>query len=131
MNQLQASITAIQTSDNLALIELHCEGILLNTLIISNAEAYISEGNHVYLVFKETEVAIGIPPINNISIQNQFPCTIESIEKGPILAEIKLNFMGHSLKSIITTASCEMLNLNVKDKVIALVKTNEILLMKI
>lgn len=131
MNQLTAEIMAIQTSDGLALIELKCEGMTFSSLIISNDEDYISVGKTVYLVFKETEVAIAIPPVRNISIRNHFPATIENIDKGRILSEIKLKFMGLPLKSIITSASCEMLDLKIMDQVTALVKTNEIMLMKI
>ncbi len=129
MNQLPAQITEIKTSGEIALITLRCGGETFSSLIIHNNEAFIKKGNEVVMAFKETEVAIAKNLNGLLSIRNRFQSTITSIEKGTLLSEITLNFKGNKLVSIITTASCENMELTVGDEVEALLKTNELLLM--
>lgn len=130
MNQILAEITEILVSDDLALVNLKCEGKKFSSLIIHQENTFISTGNKVYMVFKETEVVIGKNSGNNLSIKNCFNSVIKSIEKGRLLSEINLNFNGHSITSIITSESCDRLALSVGMEVEALVKTNDLMLIQ-
>jgi molybdate transport system regulatory protein len=130
MNKLKAVVTAIETSGEISLVSLLCEGEPFSALIISQAEAYIATGSPVYMAFKETEVSIGKELKGMISLRNRFPSRISAIEKGQILSEIKLDFKGHALTSIITTASCHRLALQQGDEVEGLLKTTELLIMQ-
>ena len=130
MNKLPAEIITIKTSGDISLLTLICEGESFSSIIINNHEEYIHEGNLVYMVFKETEVSIGKDLIGGLSIRNRFSSVIEHIESGSLLSEIRLHYKGHHITSIITTQSCESLNLQVSDKVEGLLKTTELLIMK-
>lgn len=81
------------------------------------------------MIFKETEVALAKGDTKSISLRNQFPSKVISIEKGQVLSEIKLDYKGLNLTSIITTQSCHDLNIQIGDLLTALVKSNEIMLM--
>jgi molybdate transport system regulatory protein len=130
MNKLPAEISEIKTSGDLSLVTLSCHGELFSSLIISHREEYIKKGNRVYMVFKETEVSIGKGLNGGLSIRNRFKSVIEHIEKGILLSEIRLNFNDEIITSIITTSSCEALELHVQDEVEGLLKTTELFIMK-
>lgn len=130
MNKLKAEISEIITSGELSLIGLDMNGEKFFSLIVNQNEEYISKGNTVYMVFKETEVSIAKNLSGDISIRNRFPSVIKSIDKGQLLSEIKLDFKGIEISSIITTGSCERLALKPGDEVEALLKTTELLLMR-
>lgn len=83
-------------------------------------------GSLVKLYFKETEVILSKGSELKISLQNKVPCEIMSITKGLLLSEIALVFGKHRIISIITTNACEQLDLQVNDRVVAMVKTNEL-----
>ena len=55
---------------------------------------------------------------------------IVKIDKGPILAKVTLNYKKNKIESVISTQSCEQMELKEKDEVEWLVKTNEVSLMK-
>ena len=130
MNRLKGKIEAINSHDELLLIELNVQETKMKAIIIGkpNDYYYLEIGNEIGILFKETEVIISIDRALYISTQNRLTCTIDSINKGPLLSQVNLNFNGVTLSSIITTNSVENLNLNNQDKVTALIKTNEIIL---
>lgn len=82
------------------------------------------------MVFKETELSIAKEFHGKLSIRNRFISKIKSIETGKILSEVKLDYKGNLISSVITTASCESLELDSGIEVIGLLKTNELMLMK-
>jgi molybdate transport system regulatory protein len=130
MNRLPAIITEIKSSGELSLITLNCHGEFFSSLIISHKEEYIKKGNKVFMVFKETEVSIAKNLIGGLSIRNRFKSVIDHIEKGILLSEIRLNFQSEIITSLITTSSCENLDLKIQDEVEGLLKTTELFIMK-
>jgi molybdate transport system regulatory protein len=130
MNKLQAEISGISTSEDLSLVTLSCQEELFSSIIINHQEDYIQEGKTVYMVFKETEVSIGKNLSGGLSIRNRFQSKIESIDKGKLLSELKLNFKGQIITSVITTSSLEKLDLQPGEEVEGLLKTTELFIMK-
>jgi len=130
MNKLKAVVTDLKSAGEISLITLTCEGDSFSSLIIANNEAYIWVGNTVYMVFKEMELSIGKQLQGSLSLRNRFRSRVLAIEKGSILSEIILDYKGHEITSIITTASCESLGLQAGDEVEGLLKTTELLLMQ-
>ncbi len=57
-------------------------------------------------------------------------CTVQQIERGDLLSKVVLQFHQHTITSAITTRSVDLLELKNGDKVEALVKANEISLMR-
>jgi molybdate transport system regulatory protein len=101
---------------------------VFSSLVLGDAGTidWLMVGKSVKLYFKETEVIISTDPNLNISIQNRLYCTVHSLNVGEILGQINLMFSDTRVSSIITANACRQLNLKVNDKVIALIKTNEI-----
>lgn len=132
MNRIKGTITAIKTDEGISLVTVEAAGQLFSSVVIDTPQTapYLRVGNPVFLVFKETEMAIGKDLSGDLSIRNRFAATISAIEESSVLAKITLDFNGQQLVSMITTASSRRLKLQVGDKVEGLVKTTEMSLMK-
>tara|TARA_B110000305_G_C19124522_1_gene485928 strand:- start:310 stop:711 length:402 start_codon:yes stop_codon:yes gene_type:complete len=130
MNQLKGKIEAINSHDELLLIELNVLETKIKAILIGKPYdySYLKIGNEIAILFKETDVIISNDKNMNISIQNKLTCTIKSITKGKLLSQVNLNFNGLTLSSITPTTSVIKLNLNNQDTVTALLKSNEIIL---
>lgn len=132
MNRIKGTITAIETDEGISLVTVEAAGQLFSSVVIDTPQTapYLRVGNPVFLVFKETEMAIGKDLSGDLSIRNRFAATISAIEESSVLAKITLDFNGQQLVSMITTASSRRLKLQVGDRVEGLVKTTEMSLMK-
>jgi molybdopterin-binding protein len=128
MNTLSGNIVTIQTYEALSLVKVAVKDIVFTSIVIDTPETsdYLKTGANVKLYFKETEVSISKDAQLSISIQNKIVCTITAIKQGRLLSQINLSFGGLEIKSIITTDSCNKLNLKENDSILALIKTNEI-----
>ena len=103
MNRLKGKIELIKSHDELLLID-------LNVLEINNKLIILNYNNL------------------NTSTINNFNYTISSVIKESLLSQANLEFNGVALSSVITTSSIENLNLNRRDTLTALIKTNQIIL---
>jgi molybdopterin-binding protein len=65
-----------------------------------------------------------------LSARNQLAATVKSVNLGTIMAEIVLTVGDHELVSVITRHSAESLGLKVGDKVSAVVKSTEVMVLK-
>jgi len=82
-------------------------------------------GQDVLLSTKATSVALAKNLTGQLSYSNQIPCTIESIDQGKILTTLLLK-SDFLLESIITTASLTRMELQMGDKVTALIKSSDL-----
>ncbi|HEY4784947.1 MAG TPA: TOBE domain-containing protein [Bacteroidales bacterium] len=132
MNKLIGTITNIQQAGAIILADIEVYGQPVSAMLIDSNEQreWLKAGNTVTVVFKETEVSIGKGLSGKISLRNRFLCHIVSIRKGELLSEIHLKFGLYNLTSVITTRSVESLELKEGEEVEALVKANEVSLMK-
>ena len=130
MNSLIGNITSIQTNNELSLVKIAVGKTIITSIVIDTTATsnYLKIGNSITIFFKETEVSISTDLTLKISIQNQIICKITAINHGLLLSEISLFFDSYTIKSIITTNACEQLNLIENIEVLALIKTNEIIL---
>ena len=130
MNKLKGNIEKIISHDGLSLIEVKVNDVLLKSVVITDSsdDSFLKENEQVELLFKETELIISTDENPNISLQNQLNCTIDSIKKGEVLSQVYLTFNSNKISSIITTNSVDRLGLNEGKKVIAMIKTNEIMI---
>ena len=132
MNSLRGVIEHIDISGNLSLVGIKVGECQFKSIVVETPETvdYLSVGGPVNVLFKETEVIIGIGDNMQISLRNKMDSTISSIEKGKLLAKLVLRTSAGEVISIITSNAAENLNLKEGTKVMAMVKTNEILLAK-
>ena len=130
MNQLHGKITNIESHEDLSIVKINVGGIKFTTIVIETSKTadYLKEGKDIDVLFKETEVVICRDRNSQISLQNRIDCVIEKIDKGKLLSQLTLYNKIGQIKSIITTNAVEQLKLQEKDEVIAMIKTNEIML---
>ncbi|MDP2890188.1 MAG: TOBE domain-containing protein, partial [Bacteroidota bacterium] len=91
---------------------------------------WLQEGNSIDLVFKETEVSLAKNLSGIISMRNRMKCMVQHIDRGELLSKISLQFQKYTITSAITTRSVDSLDLKIGDEVEALVKANEVSLMR-
>jgi molybdopterin-binding protein len=131
MNKLTGHIIKQSKVDDLCLLEIDVDSVVFKSIIIEEQlESFYRLGDCVNLLFNETEVILTKDSSIEISLQNRLICKVESIEQGQLLSVVKMRFNTVFISSIITTNSLERLNINVEDEVLAMIKTNEIMLSK-
>lgn len=132
MNRLEGTITAVQSSGGISLIDLDVHGHPLSSLVIETPQSnsYLRPGNAVLVLFKETEVSIATSFSGGISCRNRLRSAIRAIERSEILSKLFLDFDGLPVVSVITTRSVDALGLKVGDVVEGVVKSNEITIKK-
>jgi molybdopterin-binding protein len=132
MNKLSGTITKIQQSGAILLVDVEVNGHGFSAMLIESASKpdWLYDGNSVNLIFKETEVALAKNLSGIISMRNRMKCSVRQIERGELLSKIDLKFGDYMIASAITTRSVDSLGLKIGDEVEALVKSNEVSLMK-
>lgn len=130
MNKIEGEISDIQVNGALSLVKVTHNNIVMSSIVIDTplTASYLKIGNHVRVVFKETEVIIGVGKDIQLSLQNKFEGKINEIKSDDLLSKLQINTQVGTITSIITTNAVKQLDLKVGKLVIAMVKTNEILL---
>jgi molybdate transport system regulatory protein len=133
MNKLTGTITQIQQSGAILLVDVDINGQSFSALLIESAlqPQWLQKGNAVDVVFKETEVSLAKGLSGLISMRNRMVCRVLQVNQGELLSNVKLQFQNVEITSAITTRSVNSLQIKVGDEIEALVKANEISLMKI
>lgn len=132
MNKLSGAIFKIQQAGAVILVDIRVEEHPFSALLIESAQTqdWLTEGNQVEVVFKETEVTLAKNLSGLISMRNRMSCRITGIEKGSLLSKVELRFLNNRISSVITTRAIDSLQLTIGEEVEALIKANEISLMK-
>ncbi|MDN3671074.1 TOBE domain-containing protein [Echinicola jeungdonensis] len=130
MNNLKGTIKNISVDQQITLVDIQVGNLDMLAIVIDTPEhaSYLKLGRKVKVIFKETEVIIAHNPISEISLQNKIPGKILRMEENALLTKIELDTNLGPLSSIITTRSAHHLNLQPGQSVVALVKTNEVML---
>jgi molybdopterin-binding protein len=133
MNKLTGTITQIQQSGAILLVDVDINGQSFSALLIESAmqPQWLQKGNTIDVVFKETEVSLAKGLSGLISMRNRMVCKVLQVNQGELLSNVKLQFQNVEITSAITTRSVNSLQIKVGDEIEALVKANEISLMKI
>ena len=132
MNKLKGIISQIQTSGNIMLIDVNVGGQGFSALLIESGshQDWLTVGNAVDVVFKETEVSLAKNLVGKISMRNRMQCTVVSINRGELLSTVTMKFQESFITSAITTRAVDSLQITVGESIEALVKSNEISLVK-
>ncbi len=133
MNKLTGIINKIQVSGAVMLVDVYVDGQSFSALLIESANqaSWLCEGNEVYIVFKETEVSLAKGLTGMISLRNRMKCTVLGVVRGELLSSVSLRFGQYKIASAVTTRAIDSLMIATGDEIEALVKANEISLMKI
>lgn len=131
MNRLPGQIQQVETVDELAMVEVALEDTTIWSMLIDSPTTNIllQTGQELWVVFKESDVAISTKLETGLSIPNRLRAKIISIKKGKLLSRIVLDYHGHVLSAIVPNRSLDLLHLEVGAYIYLLVRINEILLM--
>ena len=130
MSQLKAEVENIQSKESLHIVSFLSHGILLKMMSLDIPQI-LKEKTAVLLSVKATNIALAKNISGMLSYSNQLEVTILHIDEGELLCSIKLDFFGQELESIITTDSKIRMQLEVKQKVIALIKSSDLALERV
>lgn len=130
MNIIKGKIDIIESYDSLSLVRMKAGDFHFTTIVIETPETadYLTPGGKINILFKETEVLICRKPCPQISLQNRIEGSIKEIRRGKLLSQITLSTGIGEVRSIITSHAVRQLDLKEQDIVIAMIKTNEIML---
>lgn len=130
MNTIKACITKIEGIDSVNLVSFDAQG---ESLVMMSLELNpsLEIGSRVLLGIKATTVSVAKEKQTMLSISNQMPVRIESINNGELLSSIKLSFSDTIIESIITKNSVLRMGLKPQDELIALVKASDLSIVEI
>lgn len=130
MNHIIAQVKEVQNVQNLNILSFTCNEVPLKMMSLDLNDTII-KGSQVMLTCKPTAVAIGKNIQGELSFSNQLHVNILSLEIGQLLCTLKLQFGEFVLESIITTNSQKKLQLQIGDKVTALIKSSDLSIAKV
>lgn len=127
MNRLSGIIQSQKHSSGISRIEVMSQGYLFRLLVFEESPKN-RVGKNVYLIIKESEIAVCKTKPTEISISNKPECIVSKIVCGDMLAQIYLQIGTETISSIITSESLHRLGITEGERVYALIKANEIYL---
>lgn len=130
MSRLKATITHIDSVDNLNIVEFDFDGQPLKMMSLGLADD-IKVGKEVILGIKPTHIAIGKDLSGLVSYSNQIKATISSCENGKLLSSIKLSVEDMVLEAIITLDSAVAMDLKAGDDVTMMIKASELSILEV
>ena len=130
MNHIDAKVIMIEKKDNITLVSFSAQKQNLKMMSLG-LNTPIKEGSPVTLGVKATSIALAKNLSGEISMSNQLPCTIVSLNKGELLCSITLRFGDALIESITTLKSASTMNLELEDEVIALIKASELSILEV
>ena len=130
MNQIQADITKIDSGNNITIVSFKAGQQQMKMMALEIDED-LEVGSKVILGAKATNIALAKEHLEDISISNQLEATIEAIEMGSLLCSVRFLFEAVSWESVITRDSAERMELVVGEKIVALLKSSELSIIKV
>jgi molybdopterin-binding protein len=129
MNRVQGRILRVEASDEVSLVDVETGGGVISAVILETPESleYMGLGAEVYVLFKETEVALGLDA-GKMSYLNVFDGKILGVRCGRVLAEVVVWTAAGEIVSIITKRSFDRLGLKEGARVKAVIKSTEVAL---
>lgn len=132
MNILEGKIETINVNGDLSIVTIKVNETLFSAIVIDTpkTDPYLVKGNSVKVIFKETEVIIGVGSVDGISLRNKLFGEVISIASDKLLSKLVIETDVGKITSIITSNSVKRLNIEIGTKLTAMIKTNELMLSK-
>lgn len=129
MNRVQGRILGIEAGDGVSLVDVGTGGGIISSVILETPESseYLRLGAEVCVLFKETEVALGLDA-GKMSYLNVFDGKVAGMRCGRVLAEVVVWTAAGEIVSVITKRSFERLGLKEGARVKAIIKATEVAL---
>lgn len=128
MNRIKGHITKIESAPGISLVDVITGAGILTVLILDTPKSisYLRENHPVYLLFKETEVALASTELDRVSYSNVMNGIVENISLGELLVEVTIAAEKEKIKSIITTRAYRYLGIEKGKAVKWITKADEI-----
>lgn len=130
MNYIKASVTSIDTFESITLVDFSAGAEAL-TMMSLELDRSLKVGSVVVLAIKASAIALAKEKNAMLSISNQLPASISSIDNGILLSSVKLLVEDTVLESIITKKSALRMKLKAEDEVVALFKASDLFIAEI
>ncbi len=130
MNKLKGQIIAIESSDQLSLVDIQVGEDMFCAIVIDTKQStsYLQIGNTINLLFKETEIFLKSYHQKKIKGCNKFVASIKNLRAAPILTEIKLDYNHQEITAIILSRSIHKHNYTKDEQVVVILRAHEIML---
>lgn len=131
MNRLTGHIKKLQVEGHITLVTLLLEGGLeMKTIVIDTPESaeYLALNQEVNILFKETEVVIGMENTKGISLTNKIACKVLALQRGVLLSGVDLECLPGNIRAIVSTEALSDMGIEPGKKVLAMIKLNEVML---
>ena len=132
MNQLSGKIENIETKNSLSFVSIKVGTATLFAIVMQTLHnsSHLKIGNPIQVIFKATEVIISTGLVDHISLQNRLAGKIYTIESGLLMSRLLLKTEIGMLISVIPTISVNRLELKVDSEITAMIKSNNLMLIK-
>ena len=132
MNQLSGKIENIETKNSLSFVSIKVGTATLFAIVMQTLHnsPHLKIGNPIQVIFKATEVIISTGLVDHISLQNPLAGKIYTIESGLLMSRLLLKTEIGMLISVIPTISVNRLELKVDSEITAMIKSNNLILIK-
>ncbi|MDD2830260.1 MAG: hypothetical protein PHW18_11865 [Sulfuricurvum sp.] len=128
MNILQATITAITSSEHLSILTVSVNNNLFHLLLAEASDADDLVGTNVTLAFKETEVIL--TSTHTSTTANIQRAIVSKIDQGGVLSQITLTYHETSLIALVPTLTFNTLAIHEGDEIYWMVQPSEISLLR-
>ena len=130
MNTIIGKIVSVESNGELSLVRMTSAGLKFTSIVIDTPQtaAYLKPENPVKIIFKENEVILANRADCSISLQNKMPGEIIKVESDKLLSKLVIKTPVGNITSIITSNAVKQLDLYLGKNIVAMVKTNEIML---
>ncbi|MDD2450230.1 MAG: TOBE domain-containing protein [Sulfurimonas sp.] len=125
MNRFLATVTKIQTKENLNIVNFEFASHKL-TMMSLDLDESLRVNSQVTLSVKPTHIALAKDFVGVVSYSNQLGAEIVEVENGELLSSIKLSVGDAMFESIITKDSSTRMDLKVGDMVKIFMKASEL-----
>lgn len=132
MNILKGKISGIKVNGDLSIVKVDLGHTIFSTVLIDTPDTadYLTLDNEVKVIFKETEVILGVGDMSGISLRNKLVGVVSSIESDQLLSKVTIKTDLGPITSIITSNAVTQLKIVEGLEVSAMIKTNELMLSK-
>ncbi|WP_345981055.1 TOBE domain-containing protein [Sulfurimonas sp. HSL3-2] len=125
MNIINATITDIKKYEEISAVSFNANGVEIS-MVALELDPELKIGTKVQLKAKATNIALAKGFNSQISIANQLEAVVEDVVNGEILCSVKLSVKETVIESIITQKSAVSMDIKTGDRLIALIKSNDI-----
>jgi len=125
MNRFNATVTKIQTQENLNIVNFEFASHKLSMMSLGLDES-LKPSSLVELSVKPTHIALAKEFVGVVSYSNQLDAKIIEVENGELLSNIKLSVGDAKFESVITKDSSTRMNLKTGDMVKIFIKASDL-----